>query len=86
MAGPQDDEKVKLNRFKRFMKLWEEQAKHTKMTAEAVDALVDVIGHEKDGLIPAVDELREEIRGLREDLRKAATRGGLAGLFSALGG
>ena len=84
MGAPKSEEQVKLDRFKRFLKVFEEHAKSSKRTEEAVDALVETIGHEKDGLVPAVDDLREEIRGLREDLRKAAMRGGLAGIFSSL--
>lgn len=47
-------------------------------------ALAATVAGGDDSLTAAIDDLIDEIRGLREDLRAVAKRGGLGALFRDL--
>lgn len=65
-------------KVERFVKAFEQ-------SSQVNEALLAQIAHPEDGLIASLDELTDEIRGLREDLRAFARAGGvridLASLF-----
>jgi len=73
-------------RFKRFLKIFGDIAATSKAQADMAAALLESLNHPKDGLVAAIDDLREEVQGLREDLRRLAGAGGwdvaLARLFA----
>jgi hypothetical protein len=79
--------------LERWLKAFERSAAASEVLAQAIEGLVTLIAHPKDGLIKTFDdlgsdmaELTTEIRGLRKDMRAAAKTRGLANVFELLGG
>lgn len=70
-------------RFEGFVQKLEAYAAGAEKNAKVMDDLWRAISHQPDGLISAVDDLADEIRGLREDLRVAAKGAGIAGIVFA---
>lgn len=78
-------------RFKKFLKVFEDVGKSSKESAKLAADLLESIGNDEIGLTAAIADLTEEVHGmtgemreLRKDLRTAAKAGGLHALFSAL--
>ncbi len=75
----------------RFVKAFEKATISQEGLADAFDGLFEMIGHKENGLISAIDELRdsniqlaEQIVGLRKDIRTAAQARGLVRLFDLM--
>lgn len=63
--------------LERFLRGFEESVQSADRIEKAAEAVIAQIAHEQNGLIPAVDDLIDEIRGLREDLRAVCAAGGM---------
>ncbi len=91
MDGP--EQKRPNPQLERWLKAFDRSAAASEALAQAIEGLVTLIAHPKDGLIKTFDdlggdiaELMNEVRGLRKDLRAAAKTRGLANVFDLLGG
>lgn len=73
-------------RFERFVKAFEESSKHSRASAEATRELLEGLCGEEDSLAAAIDELIDEVRGLRADLRDLAKANGLGSILGILRG
>lgn len=51
---------------------------------EVTNGLIEVMMMPKDGMRDVIDEVLEEVRGLRDDLRAVAKAGGLGALMQLL--
>lgn len=71
-------------RFRKFLKIFEDLSKTAKDQADFAQVLSEAIGNRDEGLVAAVADLTEEINGLRKDLRIAARAEGLGQIFPAL--
>jgi hypothetical protein len=75
---------VAKKRFDKFVKVFEDVGYNTGENAKLLAALVSAIADEKDGLTGAIDDLIDEIRGLREDLRMIDASGRTAAVLAPL--
>jgi uncharacterized protein (DUF1786 family) len=66
---PQQPDKARSQRaFATFLQSNEQASQSLKKNAEALDALGALIGHEKDGLIAAMDDLIDELQAHRAEM------------------
>jgi hypothetical protein len=75
---------VARKRFEKFVKVFEDVGQNTQKNAQLLAALVTAIADENDGLTGAIDDLIEEIHGLREDLRAIDASGRAASVLAPL--
>lgn len=81
---PKSGQQVAQKKLERFVQAFEASADAGATLKEALLTLAGILDDEKDGLITAMLDLTEEIRGLRQDLRTAAKAQGLGDLFNLL--
>jgi len=81
---PKGGQQVAQKKLERFVKAFEESSDSVATLKEAILTLAGILDDEKDGLITAMLEMTDEIRGLRQDLRTAAKAQGLGNLFDLL--
>lgn len=85
MTEPTSPGKADANRrVEKFAKAFTDAAAAGENVVKVVAEFMDVINHEQDGLISAIDDLSDEIRGLREDLRAMAKERGLGDILGRL--
>lgn len=79
---PPPQQQKRLNpHLERFLRAFEGSIESADRIEKAAEAIITAVVHEEDGLIPAIDEMIDEMRGLREDLRAIAEAGGLRAAF-----
>lgn len=66
-----------------FVEAFRDSANSSADLADMLEAFLENLTH-KDGLITALYDVRDEIYGLREDLRALAKSGGIGALLSVL--
>jgi hypothetical protein len=74
---PQQAGDINRRRFEKFVGVFEQAARAGDKSAEITAALHAAIAHPDNGLIAALDDLLEEIQGLRQDIRDLARVGGI---------
>lgn len=91
MEGP--EQKRPNPQLERWLKAFERSAAASETLANAIEGLLQIVAHPKDGLIKTfddlgadIDTLTQEVRGLRKDLRASAKARGLSNIFELLGG
>lgn len=82
--GKPTNPEVARKRFEKFVKVFEDVGQNTQKNAQLLAALVAAIADENDGLTGAIDDLIEEIHGLREDLRVIDAGGRTAAVLAPL--
>ena len=60
---------VARKRFEMFLQVFKSHAETAEHAADLAQSLIEIVDDPKDGLKAAIDDLSQEIRGLRTDLR-----------------
>lgn len=71
---------------KKHLDLVNKQIETMNKQIEATNGLIETMMMPKDGMRDVIDEVLEELRGLRDDIRTLAQTGGFETMFRALTG
>ena len=63
---------VARKRFEMFLQVFKSHAETAEHAADLAQSLIEIVDDPKDGLKAAIDDLSNEVRGLRVDIRTLA--------------